>query len=840
MRTHALCLLLVLAPSSLHAADPIFPGPALAFPYSLQDLAISDLDGDGFLDVVVPATGFKYQAAVGVRLSDGGMDYGPVQEYLPNVFARYTAIADVDGDGIDDLLSVSTAKLWFSKGIGDGTFAVATSTPNSVSPRDLVAVDFNGDGDVDVCIAALIGGSAALMLGNGDGTFQPELAVPAGGPQADLETRDLDGDGALDIVATLGFGAVGLGVVLGNGDATFQPPAVLAPSGDAVDSAIVDLDEDGALDLVVVTSSPNELVRFLGNGDGTFQAPVASGLPADPSAVDVGDVNRDGHVDVGWSSVAADIASVWFGAGDGTFPSTRDVDIGAGHDPRRLSLSDMDGDGASDLVLLNVNGGDSCFCGGDVALYYGDGLGELLGNDDIDVGADPDLCRAADLDGDGHADLVVLNPELDSFAVALGNGDGSFAAPLTYGVGPGDRPSWFAVGDVSGDGVPDVVTSNSLSQDVSVVLGVGGGAFGGATVLPAGGATPRGVELGDATGDGVVDLLVATQLSNAVAIHAGLGGGAFAAPVLIPTHPAPSEIEIGLVDGDNLPDLVTANLLTSAVSYLRGLGGGAFAPPQLVHSHNGGVLEVVLADLDADTDLDLVIGRFSTIWVRLGDGVGGFGPAASFDAHGAHLAVADVDVDGAADILGSGSANRVRILRNAGAGVFEPPRSYLSVATTRGMAVDDFDEDGRPDVASTYRNFSEGARVLLNAGGTPWCGAGHGHGASELDPTLVASGSLDGGSTVTIDGIGLPPATTAMLVVGISAWVVPFGGGVLVPSADILAPLATGPGGAVSVSAPVPPAGLPPGVPFWLQAWAFEPAAPGGFVSTNAVKGLTP
>src|SRR5205814_6119385 len=98
-------------------------------------------------------------------------------------------------------------------------------------------------------------------------------------------------------------------------------------------------------------------------------------------------------------------------------------------------------------------------------------------------------------------------------SVLLGNGDGTFGAPSTYGVG--GSSSAVAVGDFNGDGIPDLAVSNYSSNNVSVLLGNGSGGFGAATNFSVG-TYPLSVAVGDFNRDSRQDLVTANQNSHTV------------------------------------------------------------------------------------------------------------------------------------------------------------------------------------------------------------------------------------------------------------------------------------------------------------------------------------
>ena len=347
--------------------------------------------------------------------------------------------------------------------------------------------------------------------------FAPAVAYNSGVFPDFVAIGDLNGDGHPDVVLA-GSGSGQVSVLLGNGDGTFQPPRTYS-SGYAVSVAIGDLNGDGKPDLVVANGEGNSVTVLLGNGDGTFQPAVSYGSGGVYAvSVAIGDLNGDGHPDL---VVANNCSNRWgcgygpvsvlLGNGDGTFQAAVNYTVGS---PQSVAVEDVNGDGHLDLVVAEqtpfvdvlLGNGDGTFQ--PPVVYSSGGAGG--GGSSVAIG---------DVNGDGHPDLVVAGSS--GVSVLLGNGDGTFQAPVTYGSG-GDGAGSLAIADVNGDGHPDLVVANSLSA-VGVLLGNGDGTFQSPVSYSSGGYIASSVAIGDVNGDGKPDLLVANVCTNNCAAFGTVG-----------------------------------------------------------------------------------------------------------------------------------------------------------------------------------------------------------------------------------------------------------------------------------------------------------------------------
>jgi hypothetical protein len=368
-----------------------------------------------------------------------------------------------------------------------------------------------------------------------------------------------------------------------------------------------DFNGDGIQDLAVVNSSDNSVSILLGHGDGTFApatgSPIVLGNNLGPVAIAMGDFNNDGLQDLAVANEDENTISVLTGNGDGTFALGVTRFGTSGLTPVALATIDLDGDGNLDLAVVNQTnhqpagckpGDSNCPCGsnGSLALLLGDGSGGFS------------LLPASSTSSyTGESSLVSVNPMC-----------------------MGASASSVAVGDVNGDGMPDMVVTSGDAGSATCNQGVGSVAIvlnhttflntcSGLCLPPVSpspasycaGKTPRGVAVGDFNNDAKLDLAVADFGNSEVAILLGNGDGTFpnapTAPLGFSTGSSgPIGVIVGDFDSDQKPDL--AVLHSGAVAILRGDNTGNFTADG-GSSVVGALAGFVVADFNGDGRLDI-------------------------------------------------------------------------------------------------------------------------------------------------------------------------------------------------------------------------------------------
>jgi hypothetical protein len=331
---------------------------------------------------------------------------------------------------------------------------------------------------------------------------------------------------------------------------------------------------------------------------------------AGPAGAAIADWNRDGKPDLAVSNHDGASVSVFLGDGRGGFQPAQGSPFPAGDHPTALGTGDLNGDGRLDLAIANH---DTTY----VTVLLGDGKGGLrpAPGSPVTVASrpHPHMVAVADFDRDGHLDLVTDSWQENQMLVLWGDGKGGFPPPHSR-LPTGRMPYHNVVAaDVNGDGAPDVIVANHEGASVNILLNRLGRRFEPAPGSPFPvGDRPFAVAVGDVNGDGSPDLAVvhySGQISDrskdALSLLLGDGKGGFRPAPGSPftTGGSPVRVAIADIDGDGARDVAAGQIGTRDVKVWWGGKSGLRPGPSFPA---GDVQELTAGDLDGDGRADLV------------------------------------------------------------------------------------------------------------------------------------------------------------------------------------------------------------------------------------------
>jgi hypothetical protein len=568
---------------------------------------------------------------------------------------------------------------------------------HGLSASAQAAADLDRDGDLDL-VAVGYGGEFNVFEGNGDGTFLPAVVY---GSMVDSPTRlklaDFNGDLYPDIATFSNpWNQPGEAALIMNaGDGTFNAPVLRQAQAAIGGVAVGDFNGDNNMDMAVTNNVANSVSVFLGDGAGGLGAATHFPANQEPYAIEVGEFTGDTNLDIVVTNYSSLDTTPWIsvlpGNGSGGFgaPIATNGNGSAGF----ITAGDVDRDGNLDVLINHQY---------DSNLHFGNGDGTF--QDPVDLGSSDRTGSAlADLNNDTFLDWAV-NTEGSSWVgtlyVRLGNGDGTFQPVVSQPSVGGSNVDRTLAADFDGDGYKDLSVLDG-NNSIVVYLNDQTGWFPLPDYWDISGY-PRFLDTGDLNGDGDRDALVSSGTTTGRA-HPYLGDGAgdFALGSTTAAGEYPYGCALGDLDRDGYDDA----LLTDdyGINVLYAFSNGNLSSP-IYHPTGNDPRRIAIADLDGDNWPDVVVANeySDTVSVLMNDGSGDLLPASDLDAwSGANgVAVADFNMDGRPDII-SGAWGADLFLNN-GEGSF---REGVTVSTLADGVLDltvaDFNNDGRLDVAAT-------------------------------------------------------------------------------------------------------------------------------------------
>lgn len=524
-----------------------------------DDIELEDIDGDGYLDVVVTAA----TEIIWYKKNRIGTSF---QEYSVGIdvyWLEEVSFGDFDNDGDKDIVVAShlsnVVYLYENEG-GGSSFTQRILSDNVAGANSVNVNDIDRDGDLDVVSASWEDQKIAWHENNGLANFKKHDITSIEGYYA-LDIKDADKDGDLDVIMGSAYSDKVFWLI-NQGDKTFKKEEIDEVVDGPTGILAEDLDNNGHIDFIVGAFYQHTILYYANQGNGKYTKYTVSTNARYIRSLSSGDFDGDGKLDIVSASDGDDKIAWYKYNTNGTF--TERVISSNADGAYYVDTGDFDGDGDLDVVSASVRDNK-------IAWYINNGFGsfqERIISEDA-IGA---FCvETGDMDSDGDLDILSASIYDNKVAWYKNDGTGNFEERLING--EAIFPRYVIARDMDGDGDLDAMSTSALDETVAWYENDGTGSFLTYEIsLEAGGAYALGVN--DFDGDSDMDVIATSFKGDRIAWYeqvsldanlTGIADGTLVSDTFTLT------IELNLeVEGLSLEDLDVTNGVASNLQKVEG------------------------------------------------------------------------------------------------------------------------------------------------------------------------------------------------------------------------------------------------------------------------------
>ncbi len=622
---------------------------------------------------------------------------------------RDVIAVDLDRDGDMDLVSATNQghQIFWHENDGAGHFtthlvSTVTSVPGAIAVQ---AFDYGGDSDIDIVAASNTRDKIYLFVNNGTNQFPTAWEIASGVDGVyDIFAIDMNGDGHKDIIsASANNNRIIWHEDIGGAMPTFFPHLIQ----DSLDSPRAvyarDMDGDTDVDIVAAFFNGDQIAWFENDGNNQFTAHIIDDDANGANSVYAADIHNDGDVDI--------LATTDFGREVILYPyhlqTYSKLVLSAGiNKPTSVVATDVDGDGWND-VLATFSGEQKV-----VWFQYRIADGWPFVYKEVTNSANgANAVLSADIDGDGIQDIVSSSFNDDKIAWYKQSTTARFTPRDVFVIAQNAKA--VHAEDLDDDGDMDVLSASSGDNKIAWYKNLGNGQFH-SYVISTNARQAWDVSVADLDKDGDKDVVSVSFADDKVAYYENDGNQNFTEWDLTSffNNLGPRSLKIADADGDGDLDILFSMFYNDGAAWCINRGAGTFNPSLFVVTNNAdGANAVDAADMDGDGDMDVLIASVNDnkfAWYEYGGGFPGAYTEHLISTNANNpwdILAADLDQDGDMDVVTASSGdNTIAWYENDGNLQFSKRILSTTANSTRSIHVADVDGDGDLDVLGVAFN----------------------------------------------------------------------------------------------------------------------------------------